>query len=303
MKNNNDEFELNFDDDVIDMTATDSQAGGNGSQSQNNDIYGVYQGSDRYESRAEAIAAKRVARYERDEKKYAIVNVLYYIALWSGVGYLAFFVVTGNHDFTLFTSMSGFFGLFFEVVIIVDAFMMHSRYKKVSLIITGVAFPFLYPFFRSSARSESKNLATLWFVAYILVAVLFFKNSIVPMALDVKIHDTYESKYETTMNKFKEYKYDGKTTTERVLGVWFSECSLSVKKEDSDNLYVQVSGQTATEIQGVVKPSPDIKPNTVYELKVKKADGSYEIISLKINNSSYDKYKVVLWEYWFSQIR
>lgn len=303
MKNNNDEFELNFDDDVIDMTATDSQAGGNGSQSQNNDIYGVYQDSDRYESRAEAIEAKRAARFKRNEKKYAIVNVLYYIALWSVVGYLAFFAVTKNHDYILFTSMSGFFGLFFEVVIVLDAFMMHSRYKKLSLIITGVVFPFLYPFFRSSARSESKKLATLWFVIYILVAVLFFKNGIVPMAMSLNIHDTYDSKYETTMRKFKEYKYDGKTTTEKVLGVWFSECNIGVKKEDSENLYVYISGQTTTGIKGVVLANPDIKPNTEYELKVKKTDGSYEITSLKINNTSCDKYKVVLWEHWLSHIK
>lgn len=316
MENNNDDFELNFDDDVVDMTDPNRQPASdmygtynntqyNGTQYNNNtqyndDIYGVYQPGRSYESRAEAEAARRESRFQEKEKSYKVVNVLYHIALCLSVGYIAYFLITKNYDISLFQSLSAFVGLYFEMIFIVDACMMYGRYKKASLLVTGIAFPFLYPFCRSSASSKSKSIAALWFVASIIVIFLFVKDAALPMVLNSRGRDVYASEYEGTMEKFKEYKYDGKTETDSVIKVWFNEYKLNVKKEDTANIYVELSGQTSTEIQGVVKSDLNINPNTVFELKVKKDDGSYEISSLRINNKLYNQYKDELWKYWYS---
>ena len=314
MKNNiNYDFELNFDDDVVDMTdpnnqqVSDTYGTYNNTQynnaQYNDDIYGVYQPGRSYQSRAEADAARRESRFQERGKSYAVVNVLYYIALCLSACYTSYFVITKNYDINLFKSISSFVSLYFEAVLIVDACMMYSRYKKVSLLVTGFAFPFLYPFFRSGARSQSKSIPALWFIVSGVVMFLFIKDAALPMVLSSRGHDVYESKYETTMEKFKEYKYDGKTETESVIMIWFSEYRLKVKKEDTENIYVELSGQTLTEIQGVVTPDSKINPNTVFEFKVKKDDGSYEISTLKINNTPYNQYKDDLWKYWYSNYK
>lgn len=309
---NNDEFELNFDDDVVDMTGTGPGPGqgigtygtyGNSQYNNNDDIYGVYQPGRTYETRAEAMDAKRAEKLKGREKTEKVVNVLYYIALWSEVAFFAYFLITKNYDLNLFSSLSGFVSLFFEVVIIVDACLMHSRYKKMSLLVTGLAFPVFYPFCRNSAKGESKSLSALWLVASIVVLVFFVKNAAIPMALSSRGRDMYDSKYETEMQKFKDYKYDGSTRTEEVVQVWFDEYKLNVQKEDTDSIYVELSGQTNTEIQGVVKSDQNINPNTEIVFKVKKEDGSYGINSLKINNKLYNQYKDNLWQYWYKNYK
>lgn len=305
--NNNDDFELNFDDDVFDMTDPNRAVPDNRNADiygtynggQNDDIYGVYRPGASYNSQY----AKSQAIAKSDDKVYAVVNILYYIALFSEVGIFAYFVLSKNYDLKLYMDMCMASGIFIEGVLLVDAFMTYSRYKRTSLIVTGIFCPAIYPFFRCSARMESKNLPVLWVLLSVVFGIMFVKDASVPMMLSTKGKDLYESRYESTMEKFKDYKYDSKTETEDILKLWFNEYSLDVTKEEVDYLYVQVKGQTNTQIQGVVNTDKNINPNTLLDFKVQKSDGSYMVMNLKLNNNVYNQYRDYMWKYWHTKYR
>lgn len=307
MNNNDDDFELNFDDDVYDMTAQnrtvpDNRSGdiyGTYGGGQSDDIYGVYRPNASYNSQY----AKSRAIADSDDKVYAVVNILYYIALFSGNAVIAYFILSKNYDLKLFKDICIASSVFSDGVLLVDAFMTYNRYKRTSLIVTGIFCPVMYPFFRCSARMERKSIPVLWILLNVVFGIMFVQEAMVPMMLSIKGEDLYDSKYESTMEKFKECKYDSKTETEDVLKLWFTEYSLDVTKEEGDYLYVQVKGQTSTQIQGVVSTYKNINPNTLLDFKVQKSDGSYTVMNLKLNDNLYNQYRDYIWKYWHAKYR
>lgn len=306
MENNNEDFDLTFDNEVIDMTDPNRKSAQN--------IYGTYQtnnyGTDyntgynnSYDTGYTNGGYANYTNYASTQENsglYSILNILYYIALFAPALYIAYFIITQNYDMHLYKRLSQIVGIFVELVFIVDACINYGRYKRNSLLITGIAFPFLYPFFRCGSKSESKKIPALVIVLEIVLIFVFIKDGAVKLALSEKGHDLYASEYDTSMNKFKSHKYDGKTETEDVLRMWFEDYNIDVTKEDSDFLYVKVSGKTNTDFGGAVKTDSTMDPNTSLEFKVDRNTGDYTVETLRLNDRLYNQYRDTLWTYWHS---
>lgn len=331
--NKEEEFIISFEDDVIDMTDMNRVRNNNtgyyspgaggynqtgaygaynspgtydaynqpGAYSQSgtygqSDIYGVYQ-PDRIEQ-AKRISAGRKANLEN------VMTRLLYAVMLLEILYFAYFVITKNYDYRLYTSLSAIINIIVELVFVVDACMMYGRYKKVSLLVSVFLMPIVYPMVRNSARSESKSISGLWLLLIFILAIIMAKEGIPEMAFSIKADTTgkeiYLSKYKEPMKKFKEYKYDGKTKTSDIINKWFLKYEIDVISEEDGFLNVKIAGNTTTQIYGVVTPDKSISPNTIMYFKVNKENGSYKITGLQINGEVYHSYAKDVWKYWYA---
>ena len=172
MEDSSDEFELDFNYDIVDMTDTGRRSGmeiyGTDNNANDDDIYGVYKPGRSYESKAEANAARRAVKMQKSENTYATFNVLYHMAIWFLVGIWALY----EHNSYISLQMFEIAFVFCRVVIIIDICMMYSRYKRISLLGTGFLFIMLYPLTRSIVRRETRLLSGIWMIIYILVLFL-----------------------------------------------------------------------------------------------------------------------------------
>lgn len=217
--NKEEEFIISFEDDVIDMTDMNRVRNNNtgyyspgaggynqtgaygaynspgtydaynqpGAYSQSgtygqSDIYGVYQ-PDRIEQ-AKRISAGRKANLEN------VMTRLLYAVMLLEILYFAYFVITKNYDYRLYTSLSAIINIIVELVFVVDACMMYGRYKKVSLLVSVFLMPIVYPMVRNSARSESKSISGLWLLLIFILAIIMAKEGIPEMAFSIKADTT-----------------------------------------------------------------------------------------------------------------
>lgn len=313
---NDEEFELNFDDDVVDMTdpnrktvkaANTTNTGYTGysgyygtpeipsQQPQYDDVYGIYNPN-------MAAQQKMMNPPNRDDSLIKVLNKLYYLALIISVLAVGSVVATKSLNQGSVTALS-FAGLFLDLVFLVEGIVLYGRYKRISLILSAILFPVAYPFFRSSALSESKSIPALWLVIYTLLVGLYIGQLIPNMDFSKVGKDEYASKYNASMKKFKDYQYDGRVKTIRVLKVWFDSYTLDVSREDEESLYVELKGVTHSSIAGLVTTDDKMNPNTEVTFEVNRQTGAYQVTGLKLNGESYNAYAKNMWEFWVNHTK
>lgn len=298
---NEDEFQLNFDDETVDMMNLSKKNNGYGAYGntynnsyeappQHDDIYGVYDPSkDR--------SVTGTGKYKHSSVAETILNVLHYIALIAGIVCVSYFVVMKKYDVDSYKRIMAMTSLFIEVVFIIEAIVLNHRYRRASLIITGIFVPILYPFFRCSVLGKTKKIPALWLVAYLAVCIIFVKGALADYDLEYGGINKYPAKYESVMKLFKNYKTEGGIKNVVVMNKSFSSYSLDVKVENEDEqyIYVLLEGNAKVYVEGIEKPDSNIPHNVEMTFKVKKSDGSYSAEGLTINKNNHDMNAKQFW--------
>lgn len=299
---NEEEFQLNFDDETVDMTNLNKQKNsytgsyGNTYNSsydeppQHNDIYGAYD-----PSRDRALTGSN--KYSSKSAAETVLNILHYVALVVCTVSVAYFVIMKKYDIDSYKSIMALTSLFMEIVFVVEAIVLYHRYRRMSLIVTGIFIPVLYPFFRCKVLGKSKIIPSLWIIAYLIVCVMFVKGVLANYDLEYGCINKYPSKYESVMKMFKEYNSENNVKTIKVMSKSFRSYSLDVKveSEEAEYIYVVLEGNSKVYVEGIEKPDTNIPHNVVMTFKVKKSDGSYSVEGLTINKNNHDASAKLFW--------
>lgn len=307
---NGEEFQLDFEDEAVDMTNLNRQnysnsgsygnTYGNSYNStynnsydeppQHNDIYGVYD-----PSRDRAVTGSK--KYGSKSAVESILNILHYVALVVCTVSVAYFVVMKKYDIDSYKSIMALTSLFMEIVFVLEAIVLYHRHRRMSLIVTGIFLPILYPFFRCNVLGKSKKIPSLWIVAYLVVCVMFVKGALANYDMEYGCVNKYPSKYESTMKMFKDYNSESNVKTIKVMSKSFRSYSLDVKveSEDAEYIYVELDGNAKVAVDGIERPDTSIPHNVVMTFKVKKSDGSYSVEGLTINKNNHDASAKLFW--------
>lgn len=299
---NEEEFQLNFDDEAVDMMNLDR--GNNTYNSayantynnsyeappQHNDIYGAYD-----PSKDRTVTGNK--KYKSTSVTETVLNILHYIALIVGIVSVAYFVVMKKYDIASYKGIMSITSLFMEVVFVIEAIVLYIKHRRKSLIITGIFVPVLYPFFRCNVLGKSKKIPALWLVAYLGVCVVFVNGALANYDLEYGCINKYPAKYEDTMKLFKNYKSESGIKNIKVMNKSFSSYSLDVRVENEESEYMDIvlEGNSKVYVEGIERPDSNIPHNVIMTFKVKKSDGSYSVEGLTINNNNHDTSAKQFW--------
>ena len=248
--NKDEEFVLNFDEDVVDMTNINSTA--KNSYTTNNeakneyDPYGVYDPYGAYNSNNDSTRqpfSKPVSKFEK------LSFILIIIAELLPIIFILYFIMT-KFTLTSYYTISLMFNIIIYIFCICDSIVLKVNYYSTYQIFIAILLPGIYPFFAFKIRKKSLLFPILILVlSFLLVFPLAKKIS--PLVIDEYKYaktssDTYDAKYNKPMEKFKALNVSSENSNKMidVINSYIRDYDFDITTDIDASYIITVTGTT-----------------------------------------------------------
>lgn len=306
-KNDEEEFLINFDDDVVDLTDTNRKfpnnpyinnsapydSYDNSASAYNayngrddNDPYGVY--NPNHDLTVSARTAYGSSYSGVNEKGERFTFKLMLVAMAVSFLYVMFLAFSKYETIYIYSYIGSVVSLICELGFVVDSVVIKSKYGKTSAIVIAAFFGMFYPLIGFGQRGLRKIIPTLWLLAYIFLLGLAIKNIVPNFIEETKYEkssqDTYSSKYDTAMKKFKGLKAntDSRYTVYDIVTSFFRNYDWDVKRSSDSSYLISVKG-----IVTMIESDGTYDQNVTLIFKMNSSMKSFSVTGAAIDGTSY----------------
>ncbi len=289
--NTNDEFVLNFDEDVIDLTNSNRNSASSYTSNINNydnsnytnvsdnDPYGAYDPG-RDLSLGNSLAS---AAYSNSRKEANLTFKFVIAAMLAMILYMLF-IIYGKNPINTYIFVLGAVNLLSFAAFLADSFVLKSETGSNSPIIIAVLLSIIYPVISFSKHGKSKLIPIIWLIAYTCLAITFTKDTMPKMLTGLQGSKTISGNCDDKIELLKTFRVSvsKKDTVDDIIKTYVQNPVWSGEANANGTYNITVKGDSEVVNDGEL----NIEPVTIV-FKFKKNLRSFSVTTFIIGDTTY----------------